>query len=77
MSVKGVGDALASFLANIPMVERPRRHVPLRTKLVFTIAILILYFALSIIELWWAIANEHTGHWSDALFSWDYDTGVI
>jgi preprotein translocase subunit SecY len=51
MSVKWVGDALASFLANIPMVERPKRHVPLKTKLVFTIAILIIYFALSNIPL--------------------------
>jgi preprotein translocase subunit SecY len=51
MSVKAVGDALASFLANIPMVERPKRHVPLKTKLVFTIAILVLYFALSNIPL--------------------------
>ncbi|MEA1997862.1 MAG: preprotein translocase subunit SecY, partial [Euryarchaeota archaeon] len=51
MSIKAVGDALASLLANIPMVERPKRHVPLKTKLVFTIAILILYFALSNIPL--------------------------
>jgi preprotein translocase subunit SecY len=33
------------------MVERPKRHVPLKTKLVFTIAILILYFALGNIPL--------------------------
>ena len=46
--VKGVGlrDALTAFLTKISMVERPRRHVPLKTKLAFTIAILILYFAL-------------------------------
>ncbi|NQE55051.1 Protein translocase subunit SecY [ANME-1 cluster archaeon GoMg3.2] len=51
MSVKAVRDALASLLANIPMVKRPKRHVPLKTKLVFTIAILVLYFALSNIPL--------------------------
>ncbi|MBN1761574.1 MAG: hypothetical protein JW878_00645 [Methanomicrobia archaeon] len=28
------------------MVERPTGHVPLKTKLIFTFAILILYFAL-------------------------------
>jgi len=51
--VKGVGlrDALTAFLTKIPMVERPRRHVPLKTKLAFTISILILYFALGNIPL--------------------------
>jgi preprotein translocase subunit SecY len=33
------------------MVERPKRHVPLETKLLFTIAILILYFAIGNIPL--------------------------
>jgi preprotein translocase subunit SecY len=33
------------------MVERPKRHVPLKTKLVFTFGILILYFVLSNIPL--------------------------
>jgi preprotein translocase subunit SecY len=42
---------LAPLLSKIPMVERPKRHVPLKTKLVFTIAILILYFALGNIPL--------------------------
>jgi len=44
-------DALMPLLSKIPMVERPKRHVPLKTKLVFTIAILILYFALGNIPL--------------------------
>ena len=42
---------LAPLLSKIPMVERPKRHVPLETKLLFTIAILILYFALCNIPL--------------------------
>jgi preprotein translocase subunit SecY len=33
------------------MVERPKRHVPLKAKLMFTIGILILYFVLSNIPL--------------------------
>ena len=44
-------DALMPLLSKIPMVERPKRHVPLETKLLFTIAILILYFALGNIPL--------------------------
>jgi preprotein translocase subunit SecY len=44
-------DALTPFLSKIPMVERPKKHVPLKTKLVFTIGILILYFVLSNIPL--------------------------
>jgi len=44
-------DALTPFLSKIPMVERPKRHVPFETKLLFTIAILILYFALGNIPL--------------------------
>lgn len=39
-------DALTPFLSKIPMVERPKRRVPITTKLAFTILILILYFAL-------------------------------
>ncbi len=35
-------DALTLFLSKIPMVERPKRHVPLKTKLVFTIAMFFL-----------------------------------
>jgi preprotein translocase subunit SecY len=44
-------DALTPFLSKIPMVERPKRHVPLKTKLAFILAILILYFALGNIPL--------------------------
>ena len=44
-------DALMPLLSKIPMVERPKRHVPFETKLLFTIAILILYFALGNIPL--------------------------
>ena len=44
-------DALIPFLSKIPMIERPKRRVPLKTKLVFTIALLILYFALGNIPL--------------------------
>ncbi len=49
--VKGIRAALTLVLAKIPMVERPRRHVPLKTKLMFTAAILILYFAMGNIPL--------------------------
>lgn len=42
---------LAPLLSKIPMVERPKRRVPLKTKLAFTIAILILYFAMGNIPL--------------------------
>ncbi len=44
-------DALTQILSKIPMVERPRRRVPLRTKLMFTSCILILYFVLCNIPL--------------------------
>jgi len=44
-------DALTPCLSKIPMVERPKKHVPLKTKLAFTILILILYFALGNIPL--------------------------
>lgn len=44
-------DTLAPLLSKIPMVERPKGRVPLETKLAFTLAILILYFALSTIPL--------------------------
>jgi len=40
-------DALTPFLSKIPMVERPIKHVPLKTKLAFTIAILILLYAMT------------------------------
>jgi len=43
--------AVTLFLTKIPMVERPRRHVPLKTKLMFTAAVLILYFAMGNIPL--------------------------
>lgn len=49
--LKGIRDALTLVLTKIPMVERPRRHVPLKTKLQFTAAILILYFAMGNIPL--------------------------
>ena len=42
---------LAPLLSKIPMVERPKRHVPLETRLLVTIAILILYFALGNVPL--------------------------
>ena len=42
---------LAPLLNKIPMVERPKRHVPLETRLLVTIAILILYFAMGNIPL--------------------------
>ncbi|NQE46743.1 Protein translocase subunit SecY [ANME-1 cluster archaeon GoMg2] len=46
-----VRDALTFVLTKIPMVERPRRYVPLKAKLLFTAAILILYFAMGNIPL--------------------------
>ncbi len=46
-----VRDALTLVLTKIPMVERPKQHVPLKTKLQFTAAILILYFAMGNIPL--------------------------
>jgi preprotein translocase subunit SecY len=49
--VKGIRAALTLVLTKIPMVERPRRHVPLKTKLMFTAAVLILYFAMGNIPL--------------------------
>ncbi|MDI6885639.1 MAG: preprotein translocase subunit SecY [archaeon] len=39
------------FFNKIPMVKRPKRHLPLKTKLAFTFSILILYFALGNIPL--------------------------
>ncbi|MBA7516800.1 Protein translocase subunit SecY [subsurface metagenome] len=48
---KRLRDALTPFLSKIPMVERPKRRVPFKTKLAFTIGILILYFALGNIPL--------------------------
>ena len=42
---------LAPLLSKIPMVERPKRHVPLETRLLVTIAILFLYFAMGNIPL--------------------------
>ena len=42
---------LAPLLSKIPMVERPKRHVPLETRLLLTFAILILYFAMGNIPL--------------------------
>ena len=49
--VKGIRAAVTLVLTKIPMVERPRWHVPLKTKLMFTAAILILYFAMGNIPL--------------------------
>ncbi|MGB2842671.1 MAG: hypothetical protein WBC40_09400 [Halobacteriota archaeon] len=48
---KRLRDALTPFLSKIPMVERPKRRVPFKTKFAFTIGILILYFALGNIPL--------------------------
>ena len=43
--LKNVGDALALFLSKIPMVERPRGRISLKTRIIFSFTILILYFA--------------------------------
>ena len=49
--VKGIRAAVTLVLTKIPMVERPKWHVPLKTKLMFTAAVLILYFAMGNIPL--------------------------
>ena len=47
----GLKDALTSILSRFPMVERPGLHVHFKTKLAWTAAILVLFFALGNVPL--------------------------
>jgi preprotein translocase subunit SecY len=51
MNETGLKDALTSILSRFPMVERPGLHVHFKTKLAWTAAILVLFFALGNVPL--------------------------
>lgn len=51
MSEVGFKDRLEPFLKRLPAVERPKGHVHFRTKLIWTLGILLLYFALCNVPL--------------------------
>ncbi|BAI62316.1 protein transport protein SEC61 subunit alpha homolog [Methanocella paludicola SANAE] len=47
MAEMGLKDRIEPFLRRLPAVKRPEKHVHFRRKLMWTVAILILYFVLS------------------------------
>ncbi len=47
MAEMGIKDRIEPFLRRLPAVKRPEKHVHFRRKLMWTVAVLILYFILS------------------------------
>ncbi len=47
MAEKGLKDRIEPFLKRLPAVKRPEKHVHFRRKLMWTVAILVLYFILA------------------------------
>ncbi|HTX43995.1 MAG TPA: preprotein translocase subunit SecY [Methanocella sp.] len=47
MAETGIKDRIEPFLKRLPAVKRPEKHVHFRRKLMWTVAILVLYFILS------------------------------
>ncbi len=51
MAETGLKDRIAPFLKRLPAVKRPEKHVHFRRKLMWTLAILVLYFILANISV--------------------------
>ncbi len=51
MAETGLKDRIAPFLKRLPAVKRPEKHVHFRRKLMWTVAILVLYFILANISV--------------------------
>lgn len=58
MAETGIKDRIAPFLKRLPAVKRPEKHVHFRRKLMWTVAILVLYFILSNISVFGLSKNS-------------------
>ncbi len=58
MAETGLKDRIAPFLKRLPAVKRPEKHVHFRRKLMWTLAILVLYFILANISVFGLSKNS-------------------